>query len=193
VASGTALVLAAWFGAAVPDQLASHPWTLEARTRKWHSIAEAMWHRRRPNLVDFRYGHHADAERLRAYANWRAQHQGAEPVIATGGCLAAYLAFDRYVVHAYGLTDPILARIPAKFGRPGHKYVQRHAAHLRRLHVDDARDPGRGLVDAWMRHPKVPTWIRRNEAALRLLEQKTYNRHNLGENLRLALTRVRLR
>ena len=74
------------------------------------------------------------------------------------------------------------------FGRPGHKLVQNEAAQIARL-----RKTARSTNLPWYELPQLPRWVQKNHDALALLEQKLHNTHALSTNLRLALTRVRLR
>lgn len=108
--------------------------------------------------------------------------------LGIGGCSLIYVRFEFRSVHGYGLTDAILARVDAPEKRRGHK------PRLRKLALDvgrlqqQARAIDRGMYREAVERRKAPAWIVRNLKTIELIERKIYNRHDLGENLRLALS-----
>jgi hypothetical protein len=187
LAAVTALVVAALSFASYPGQLQGHPLS-RPETRKIHDIADAMWHRKHSGLADATNPSVADAKRKAAYAVASPAQRNPSKVFVTGWCKAAYDHFDQYVVHDYGLTEAVLARLDAPFGRPGHKLVQGNAAELAMIYSRYGHE--RGVFRRAAAQRRTPRWIRRNLEPLELIERKIYNRHDLFENLRLALTPV---
>jgi hypothetical protein len=188
-----ALIVAIAFGAAYPAQLRNHPLSAKVRNHRWHGIADAAWHRRRDDLLQSSSAA-ADVERLARYARFEERSAREMPISTTGWCRTGYEQFDTRVVHNYGLTDPFLARVPGEFGRPGHKFVQDKADELVLLEKAAARAHGRPIdVAYWRKRRGAPKWVKRNADAMLVLERKMLNRHDFGENLALALTRVKLR
>jgi hypothetical protein len=188
-----ALIVALAFGAGYPAQLEAHPLSEVAHDHRWHKIADASWHRRRNDLMRSTTPQQ-DASRRERYAQYAAAPARELVITSTGWCRSAYERFDARVVHAYGLTDPFLARVPGEFGRPGHKFVQDKAEDLVRLEQRAVNAHRRPIdVRYWLKLRRVPRWIRRNADGLLLLERKIHNQHALVENLELALTHVQLR
>ncbi len=189
MAAGIAFGVAGWFGYCYPPTLESHPLLLPLESRKAGVIADPNWHRRHKALEYNPARAAQDAERRRNYARLRANGEPARPLIrVTGFCQRGYELFDAYVVHDYGLTDLVLARLPRPFGRPGHKLVQVEAQSLAKL-----RQWSQGSPAPWFDQPRAPRWVRKNRDALLLLESKQHNAHDPRENLQLALSRPRLK
>jgi hypothetical protein len=177
------------FGAMYPPQLLSHPFYLQRESRKWRAIADPNWHRRHRDLEYSDARHPADVAQRAEYAKWRAQPEPQQPQLAVEGfCVIAYQRFKAQIVHDYGLTDLVLARLPRPFGRPGHKLVQNEAVEIARLRRAAAAN---GLP--WYEQPKLPRWVQNNHDAIALLEQKLHNTHDLATNFELARTQVSLR
>jgi hypothetical protein len=104
-------------------------------------------------------------------------------------CVRIWQLFNLRVIHRDGLTDPILARTRATPWRPGHfEDTDFLAAHL--AHIQTKYGWGRGTyrraVEDGFAHP----WIVRNLESIELIERKAYNRHDLIENLVLAVTPI---
>src|SRR5262249_19050356 len=120
-AGRAALVLL--FALSYPPQYESNPFFFDAKNDHWHGIADAMWHRLKPDL---RYTPERAKEDAALLAEYAKQEPNATPrnLTIAGWCRRAYTSYDLYVVHMYGLTDAVLARIPGVFGRPGHKLVE---------------------------------------------------------------------
>lgn len=188
---GLAAAIAVLYGVAHPPQLREHPWHAPTRSKKWHAIADPNWHRRHQHLAYTERRADEDARQRELYARWRGSpdaDRGAK-LIVQGFCQLAYRRFDTIVVHDFGLTDPVLSRLPRPFGRPGHKYVQQEAAELAALRQRAAQT---APPVAWYERKDAPPWVRANRPALAVLERKLRNRHAPLENLELALTRVAL-
>ena len=66
-----------------------------------------------------------------------------------------------------------------------HKQVRSEARELKQLLARAGGAP-------WWQQPRAPAWVRDNRASLAILDEKLHNRHRLTENLRLALTPLRL-
>jgi hypothetical protein len=193
IAPLAALFIAIVFGAAYPAQLLDHPlFSTNPHTRWWHKIADPAWHRHRADLMDA--GSRArDVERRVRYANFVEPEAQALPIMTTGSCREAYENFGSRVIHNYGLTDPFLARIPGKFGRPGHKLVQGQANDLVSLEEQSVRAHHRPVdVRYWLKQGPLPKWIARNAEGLLLIERKMLNQHDFAQNLELAFTPVHL-
>jgi hypothetical protein len=189
LAAAIAILITLAFGLAYPPQLLTHPFFLPRDSRKWRAIADPNWHRRHAELEYNDLRADEDVRLRQAYARLRASSAPPAPrIIVEGFCIVAFRKFDALVVHDYGLTDPVLARLPRAFGRPGHKLVQNEATQLARLKIA-ARVRG----GAWYDQPQPPRWVQKNHDALVLLDRKLHNNHEPEENLRLALTRVMLR
>jgi hypothetical protein len=184
-----AVVVAIAFGVAYPPQLLTHPFFLPRDSRKWRAIADPNWHRRHPELEFSDVRRPDDIELRSAYAKRRGQPPPPVPTILVEGfCVTAYRRFRAQIVHDYGLTDLVLARLPRPFGRPGHKLVQNEALDIARLRKAAATN---GLP--WYEQPRLPRWVIKNHDAIAFLERKLHNTHDLAENLELARTRVTLR
>jgi hypothetical protein len=189
VAIVVSLLVTFWFGFRYPPTLESHPLFLPEDSRKWFAIADPNWHRRHSSLEYRPERAQEDARTLELYERQRLRGEPAAPKIKVMGfCRQAYRRSEMYIVHDFGLTDLVLARLPRPFGRPGHKFVQAEAAHVARL-----RERARQTGMVWYDLPKAARWVKDNRDALALLERKLHNRHDFGENLELALTRVQLR
>jgi len=188
-AAAVAILICLPFGLAYPPQLLSHPFFLERESRKWRAIADPNWHRRHKDLEYTALRADEDARLRDAYARWRAQGEPPAPrIIVEGFCATAFRKFETLVVHDFGLTDPVLARLPRPFGRPGHKLVQNEAAQMARLKIS-ARLKG----TEWYDEPKAPRWVLKNREVLVLLDQKLHNQHDLLQNSKLAAVRLKLK
>lgn len=187
-AAALALLIAIPFGVAYPPQLWSHPIFLERRSRKWRAVADPNWHRFHAEL-EYKASRSDEDVRLRQeYAKLREAGEPPRPkIVVEGFCVIAFRKFDAQVVHDYGLTDLVLARLPRPFGRPGHKLVQNEAAQLAKLKTAASANGS-----PWYDQLKRPRWVQKNHDVLVPLEQKLHNEHDLGQNLKLASMRLRL-
>lgn len=111
-------------------------------------------------------------------------------VVADSWCLTAYMRPALPCIHSLGLTEPFLARMRMEADRPAHKFgLHGPAGDIAEIRAEHGF--GIGVFDkALAGKSAVPGWIAANLPAIRLLERKAYNRHNLAENIGLALTRV---
>lgn len=171
--------------AMLPPQLQAHPAFGPAPNHHVHEISDPEYHRRNDQL------YLASAIDLHA-APKRAI--GADPdgfaytrTLAHSWCANNYGWYDRRIVHAFGLTEPILARVAVPSGRPGHKealfpLAEDLATLFRRY------QPGVGRMRRAVADGRAPKWIEGNLESIEVIERKTFNTHDLGENLRLAFT-----
>ena len=125
------------------------------------------------------------------YVAYRAKHADGrhERVSGEGWCYDAFYAFDTQIVHRWGLTDPILARLALPWARPGHREgLQTYAVQLM-YHRQFALSGERELQfrAAQAKRQRIPEWIARNLETIELIERKMYNQHRLRENLALAM------
>jgi len=179
--AGVVATLALWLH---PPQLSHHPLHPEAEARPIGGVNDAQWHRR---LLENR-GDWAAAttpSQQEAFGSRRPFEYAS--VLRAGLCVDIYERYDRRIVHMFGLTDPILARVETEAHKPGHKRglwplaqdlttLRRHAGAL---------EPG-GLSRA-VEEGRAPSWVEHNLPALGVIEAKMYNRHRFLENLRLAI------
>lgn len=189
LAAVSALLVCLLFGLRYPPQLTSHPLGLPRGSRKWGRIADPNWHRSHAKLVYNDERAREDKKQLDAYARRRAAGEPKNAkIVAEGLCVDIFRAFDTVVVHDYGLTDPVLARLPRTFGRPGHKLVQIEAGELVQL-----KRAARAKGTEWYNLPNAPRWVRDNREALPRLEEKLHNQHHFFRNFELARMRLKLK
>ncbi|MBX3185033.1 MAG: hypothetical protein KF915_20590 [Polyangiaceae bacterium] len=177
-----------------PEKLSAHPATLTARVGHYHGIGDGAWHRQLEELAPSRDRARFDRERRASYRAATPEQLRGLRVEAGGWCAADYRKWDRVIVHEWGLTEPALARATVRADRPGHKLglkpLARQLALLKRRAALDPRAPRDiGFYRHVAAQSDTPRWIRDNLPALEVIEQKTYNRHVLSENLRLAFAR----
>ena len=131
-------------------------------------------------------------------------------VFVDGWCLLGFRRSNEMMIHRFGLTDGILARLDnVESEYAGHRWglvnpavdlmwIQVH--RFKRFRIEDRlegeRIHNRGRVGR-IRHAaktgRVANWIRRNLDSLEVIERKIYNRHQFWENLKLALVHPRVR
>jgi hypothetical protein len=170
---------------AYPDKLSRHPITGEERMQRGPSrqvMTDPAWFRHRapptfalwPAIDDLRT---ADVGRT-GYRGWTNQYW----------CDYVYAHYDLRSVHSFGLTDGILARVDTPEAKRGHKLgLERLADDI--IEIQRAASQiGRGMFRESVESGRAPLWVRRNLETIELIERKIYNRHDLAENLRLALT-----
>ncbi len=180
---------------AYPAQLKAHPLTFGHDARdtmhKVDGISDASWHRHHPDLRYTPERSNQDALLRRRYALAATSKHPARGVVTDGWCVRLYFAFDKHVVHWWGLTEPVLARARVPSERPGHKYGLIPLAHdLSRVHRSQLGTPGRGMFRRAVSEGRAAPWIAENIETLTLIERKMYNRHEVWENVQLALTRA---
>ncbi|HEX2678905.1 MAG TPA: hypothetical protein VHM19_19775 [Polyangiales bacterium] len=180
------------FALSYPPQYQANPFFFDSKSGHWHGIADAVWHRTKPDL---RYSDARGAEDRALLADYAKLKPNVAPRLSlvTGWCRRAYNAYDQHVVHAYGLTDAVLSRVPGVFGRPGHKLVEDKAYDLARWRRADRFRHDAASTTRWLKQKRVPRWVKKNADSMKLIDRKIYNRHRFGENLRLALTHITFR
>ncbi len=191
------LATAALSFAFVPRQLDRHPaFALDTRPRFVDKIADAAHHRTHRSMVSpLPWGSGAEIEIRTFLTEWRGSGgpDASLPVRPGGICYRHYVAFDTRVVHSYGLTDGVLARVDMPSDRPAHKEgLKPMARDIARVLRWWGRPPQPGMYAAAVSAGIAAPWMARNLETLQLLERKLYNRHDFVENLGLAL-RVRER
>jgi hypothetical protein len=123
-------------------------------------------------------------------------------LVATGWCAAGYEQMDAYVLHTFGLTNAVLARLPVgETVQAGHKWNLRpYADSLAVLWTNQASMPAelrrpirsypeRGSFREAVEAGRAPPWITNNLSALELIEDKTLD---ATASLRVALARPKL-
>ena len=176
-------VAVALFSASLyPPQLSGHPAFPGREHESVDKINDAYGHRMAIHHAD--WGPPTRIERQRSFLvdDQPIVYDG---IIDTWICMASYVQFDKRVINNLGLTDPILARTNMKADRPAHKFgLYPLAEDLRR--VQEQVEPGRGMYRQAVESGIAPDWIVRNLESIEVIEAKVYNRHDFGENLRLA-------
>ncbi|MBW2447060.1 MAG: hypothetical protein JRG83_14170 [Deltaproteobacteria bacterium] len=187
--AAAALAFGAFSLAAYPEQLREHPIFLRDDARMVDKIKDAAEHRRMPQLTPPALSLGGEIEQLETYR--RRQGKGADysGLFAQSGCVYLYQAWDRYALHVLGLTDAVLGRTEMASDRPAHKLgliplSEDMADILRGVHGR----PDRGVYRAAVERGDAAPWIAANLESIEVIERKIYNRHDWGENLRLAFT-----
>ena len=173
--------------AAHPRQLSSHPFFDSPKVRVPDGINDPHWHRR---LQLWESSGDVTIAALRAFAPQLAE-DGYDGVLVGGWCQDNWEFFRLRVVHSFGLTEAVLARIDALEYRGGHKQLEQLAHEIAALQEGGARGPG--MYRAALEAGRAPSWVRPNLDALEVIERKVYNRHAFAENLALALAFPRVR
>lgn len=168
-----ALAIAALVALQYPDQLSAHPfWKRETHTQIG-VVGDASFHRRHPTLRPESWRGKVRIEDMRRFAPRLAQ-RGYDRVVTGTWCRSHWAWYRARVVHGFGLTDPILARVDAPELKPGHKPALRPLAEdLAALRRGEAGEP---------------PWMARNAEAIATIRRKMYNEHRPLENLALALS-----
>jgi ribosomal protein L31 len=106
-----------------------------------------------------------------------------------GRCHPMWKDFDTRIIHVHGFTDPFLARFRMTYAwRPAHKRLPEYAWHIARVYRKYGGTPGRGMFRHAANHGFAPGWVKENLRTIEIVERKAFNRHDFGENLRLAFT-----
>lgn len=187
VAGGAAvLAVAAGVFASHPDQLSRHPATGGGEHTPIRHVDDPARHRNHPELAFDAAGRNPSIDTLRR-AGRRVRAGGYAAWGATTWCAEHYRHPEAHFVHGFGLTDAILARVEARAVKPGHKRALMPLAQdLARLKME-AETLDAGLYERALAEGRAPAWIARNRGAVQAIARKTYNRHELRPNLRLAL------
>lgn len=188
------LALGLFSGSRVPPQLAGHPLLRPVAHHRVDGINDAHFHRVHRDLAAWPWTLEPRFDHREALEDWRdgrdgpggtPGHPAYREVIAEGWCYTAWERFDDRVVHLAGLTDALLARVEMDPDRPGHKFgLFPMARELAALYED--YPPGPGALRRAVEDGRAPAWVADNLDTIEVVERKVYNRHHLGENLRLA-------
>lgn len=184
VPAAAALLVLGWMGASYPDQLDGHPLAGgEQRADGVDLVYEAAYHRRRIGTDGAKWSR-ATPEAMRA---WRVASPEFryDAVAIDGWCQRAYAKFDVRIVHMFGLTDGILARVRMDAYRPGHKMLAPLADQIAGL--VRASDRPHAVLTRAIAEGRAPGWIANAAPTVELLERKIYNDHSFLTNLGLAL------
>ena len=103
-------------------------------------------------------------------------------------CIQPYYDMAFPYIHSYGLTDAILARTDAKADWPGHKFALGDRAKDLSVLLEKSARVDAGVYRTAVEAGRAPDWIVDNLESIEVVARKIYNRHHLGENLRLAFT-----
>ena len=167
-----------------PPQLLNHPLRGDNDRRLIHGISDSMLHRQR-TWPDYEAWGRRVSQEIRSGVGTSRPYRSAT---ASYWCADHYRDYDVRVVHALGLTDPILARVEMPSNRPGHKRGLIPLANDLLALQEAAGGPQPGIYRAAVNARRAPAWIARNLEAIEAIEAKTHNRHDLLENIHLALT-----
>ena len=172
-----------------PPQLSRHPFThREEHTRIGH-INDPSKHRHKPELQHGAWITRGNPQGMRRFRDSGGRYDMSETA-TEWWCHLVYEHYDRWVVHALGLTDGFLARTPMAFERPAHKWgLYPLAVDLVRMYRSGI-EPRPGAFARYVETGRAPAWMGENLGALEVIERKVWNRHDPIENLRLAFTRV---
>ena len=165
-----ALLVAAFVGVRYPSQLSHHPVWGGEEHEQIGVIGDASFHRNHPTLRPASWQDRVRIEDMKAFAPTLLE-RGYDEVVTGTWCRRHWGQYRARVVHGFGLTEPILARVDAPELKPGHKPA------LRALAED---------VAAYRRGGEAPAWFATNRETVEVVERKMHNRHRLGENLALA-------
>lgn len=168
-----ALGLMLLVGLQYPAQLSAHPfWRSEDHTQIG-VVGDASFHRRHPTLQPESWRGRVRIQDMQRFAGELAAN-GYDGVVTGTWCRTHWAQYRSHVVHGFGLTDLILARVDAPELKPGHKPALRALA-------EDLAQRHRGSE-------QVPAWIAENRESIETLERKLHNRHDFFENLALAFS-----
>lgn len=103
-------------------------------------------------------------------------------------CETDYENISKRIIHGWGLTDAILARIQVDItGMSGHSPVIRFAEDILKIQKS-SEYIGRGMYRKAVEEGRAPEWIIKNLDTIETIERKIYNDHDFRENLKLAFT-----
>ena len=180
------LVLAAGFASRYPSTLSEHPIGRKEHMNQLPSelvLTDPSFFRHRVEPA----GQWPSIQELKEYAPVLAE-QGYQQWTDIIWCHSLYANYQVGSIHAYGLTDALLARVQTPEFRRGHKpALGALARDLIQLQID-GQGPAPGLYTRAIAEGRAPAWMRANRQTIELLERKITNRHGLWENLRLAFS-----
>lgn len=184
--SAGALLVAAIVAADKPRQLSTHPFFGNERGERILMVADAAYHRHHPRLQPQSWREQVRIEDMRALRTDLAL-RGYRRIITGTLCRQHWALFHARVVHGFGLTEPILARVVTPELIPGHKpHLKELAEDLASLRRTGGVRPG--LARDAVNRDAAPEWIARNLESIELIERKMSNRHDWRENVELAFT-----
>ncbi|MBI4707215.1 MAG: hypothetical protein HY761_04755 [Candidatus Omnitrophica bacterium] len=103
-------------------------------------------------------------------------------------CETDYEHFSKRIIHGWGLTDAVLARLLINSETmSGHNPVYPYAKDILNLYKSSDLI-GRGMYRKAVDDGRASEWIVRNINTIEILERKIFNNHDLSENLKLAFT-----
>ena len=106
-----------------------------------------------------------------------------------GWCKTGFLLPANFVVHELGLTSPFLARTKMTWDRPGHKYgLIPYSDSVARIRERYGFVPG--AFDQAAADGMLMPWAEASGEAVRMIERKVFNQHDLAENISIALTSI---
>ena len=122
--------------------------------------------------------------------------------VVDGWCRTSFRYINTYLVHRFGLTDRVLARVPGRSTHhAGHNtllpyaldLLKKRSIHTGHLYREAFVYMPRGVrhiwptdgLDAWS-----PEWLKVNRREIDVLEAQNRNDHRFLPNLALAMTRV---
>lgn len=169
-----------------PRQLDRHPLRAEVEYQMVDGITDAHVHRTKIIPRYREWSERVTPDILRAFRSSPAFEARWE-IVPDHLCVRNYMAFDKRIVHTWGMTDAVLARadVPAK--RAGHKPALLQMGRWIARMANESTESGPRMLSRLGEAGEAPAWVRDNLNAIRLIEDKVYNRHNFAENLRLAL------
>ena len=190
VLAPAALILCALTASRFPASLSEHPITRNDRMSTLPSrtvFTDPSFFRHR-ELVPNQW---PSIEEQRAFAPGLAE-SGYDSVTDIAWCNAVYAHYDVRSVHAFGLTDAILARVDTPEIKRGHKPALEALAHdliaIQLAAGDAGLAVGPGTYTQAIEAGTAPGWMVANAEAIAVIERKIFNDHDLVENLRLAFT-----
>jgi len=170
-----------------PPQLDKHPTSKKIKQTMVNRIGDAAWSRQHPKLKYANWGKRVTIDRLKGYRK-ELHQRGYRGTEVHWFCVRNYNRFARRIIHEFGLTDAILARVDIGHRRPAHKKGLRPLAkNIAAIHRQ-AEDVGPGMYRRACVDGRAPPWVIENLDSIELVERKIYNKHDFGENLWLAFT-----
>jgi len=169
--------------------LSHHPWRAQSRSLLWQGIEDAMWHRQFNELKPAPERHEEDQRLRQRYLAFRDSPQHSTQAIRAF-CSWAWQHPEIYVIHTFGLTDAILARVDSRLRRPGHRDLYSHASALLRAQRKARGERGPGLYRRAFERRGAVRWIARSLPTIEIMERKIYNHHDFSENWQLAWTHL---
>jgi hypothetical protein len=174
------------FASFYPPQLDRHPVTRREEHEVLNEINDASLHRHLEALQHGEWSRDVTPEKLRYFRQQWAKGRYREIYLA-GWCVGHYRRLNHLAINPFGLTDPLLARTIMPAERPAHKYGLEPLAQ----DLADLQDPGswpeRGRYRRAVEEGRAPRWIVENLEAIEVIDRKTLNRHDLRENVSLAM------